>query len=69
MNKHLLTFTRVVVLVRKNEADIVWLHTEYPSASPGLSSAPLVLQFTAGRGTGVEYVRQNFGLESEVIQG
>lgn len=56
------------VIHRREESDLVLLRTGLPSPIPKVSSAKLVVFFTAERGTGVEYVRQNFAIEPEVIQ-
>jgi hypothetical protein len=46
--------------------DRVFLNTDMPS-SFAMYSEPLMIQFEAERGTGAEYVRNNFGLEPTII--
>jgi hypothetical protein len=67
--EHTLAITKIVVLLRKGHMDMVWVSTSLPSTVPAVTADPLTLQFDACQGTGVEYVRQHFGIEPEVIQG
>jgi len=61
---------RASVLVGQG-ADQISLHTDQPCpfVPECLPEQPnLVVQFEASRGRGVEYVRENFGIEPKVIQ-
>ena len=44
---------------------IIW--TSLPPPWPPITDQPLTLDFKAAVGTGVEYIRKNFGIEPEVI--
>lgn len=60
--------TRVSVVLRDNAADLISVYTDFPSPfPPTVDDSPLSLTFQAAKGTGVEYVRKNFGIEPEVI--
>ena len=48
-------------------ADKISLHTNLPSPMPAVSEQPLALDFDAAHDTGIEYVKNIFDIEPEVI--
>lgn len=59
--------TRVTVLVRKGYTDKIWIYTDLPSniyKVPQVDFSTEMLQ-----GTGADWVRENLGVEPEVIMG
>lgn len=62
-----LNILKAIVLVRMG-TDSVSVHTDLPSPFPAVSEQPLMLSFEVVKGSGVEYVREHFGVEPEVIQ-
>ena len=59
--------TKATVLLHSSTADMIFLETELPPHMPKVSKQSPSLKFEAEAGTGVEYVRKNFGIEPEVI--
>lgn len=58
------------VLLQRNGTDIVFLKTSLPCPFPeeAISSQPsLQMKFDTTQGTGIKYVKDNFGIEPEVI--
>ena len=62
-----LKVTRATVVLTNHGKDRISLDTEYPSPTPKVDPEPLSLTFEAEKGTGVEYVKNTFGIEPEVI--
>ena len=61
-----LNITKAVVILQSG-TDIVSLYTTLPSPYPVEITDQMKLSFDAPGGSGVEYVRENFGIEAEVI--
>lgn len=59
--------TRATVVLTNHGKDRISLDTEYPSPTPKVDPEPLSLTFEAEKGTGVEYVKDTFGIEPKVI--
>lgn len=60
--------TGATVIQHGNQMDNVVIDTNLPSpVAAEISDAPLTLLFYAAKGSGVEYVRKNFGLEPTVV--
>lgn len=63
-----LNIKKITVLTSKHSTDIVLILTDMPSPYPKVSSEPLILEFKAEAGEGVNYVLNNFGrIPDEVI--
>ena len=62
-----LNITRVTVVEREHGTDLVTVHTDLPPGCPGLDTTPAILNMDVVRDGGAEYVRENFGVEPEVI--
>ncbi len=59
---------KATVLLRDYGADIVYLHTDFPSPfPPEVSSDMLVLTFEVKKGDGARYVEDNFNIIPEII--
>ena len=59
---------KAVIMTSTCGCDKVRLHTDLPSPSPPtISSQPLVMTFDVQQGKGVQYVKENFGIDAEVI--
>lgn len=56
-----------VLVLLNNGADDVILYTNFPPTMPKSSNENLIVKFNTQKDTGIEYVRQNFGMEPEVI--
>ena len=56
------------VIINVGAADTVILTLDKPSAIPALTHDPLSVKFLAAEGTGAEYVKEEFGIESQVIK-
>ena len=57
-----------VLILLTNGPDKVSIHTDLPSPyPPEITTAGLMIDFDATKGTGVDYVRKHFGIEPEVI--
>jgi hypothetical protein len=60
---------KVTMLSRAHGPDQITLHTKLPSPfPPEVSDQPLQLDFVATKGMGADYVRENFGMEPEVLE-
>lgn len=59
---------KAVVLLQGGSADMVFLDTELPPHMPKVSNQSPSLKFEVEAGKGIEYVRENFGIEPEVIR-
>lgn len=58
---------KAVVLIT-NGTDKVSLHTTLPSPyPPEVTTQNLIIDFDTRKGAGVDYVREHFGIEPEVI--
>jgi len=65
--KHTINIKKIVVLIT-NGTDSVSIHTDLPSPYPAeVSTQDLMIDFQTRKGAGVDYVRENFGIEPEVI--
>ena len=59
--------TKVSVL-QSYGTDTISLYTEYPCPYvPEYDDNPLCLTFSTTKGMGVDYIRENFGVEPEII--
>lgn len=61
---------RATVMMSDNSCDLVFIKTDLPcpfvvESEP--SQSPLVLEFSTTCNTGIDYVRENFGVEPDVI--
>jgi len=64
-----LNITKITVLIAPGRGDYVSILTDLPSPFPKeVDSTPLSIRFDAPKGKGVEYVREHFGIEPEVIK-
>lgn len=64
-------FTKIKVYVSPYSADRVVLFTDKPCPFVTKflpSQPPLQLEFVASSGCGVEYVREHFGIEPEIVR-
>lgn len=58
---------RIVVLITDG-TDRVSIHTDLPSPyPPEVSDQNLMIDFNTRKGAGIDYVREHFGIEPEVI--
>lgn len=58
---------KVVVLITDG-TDSVSIHTDLPSPyPPEVSDQNLMIDFKTRKGAGIDYVREHFGIEPEVI--
>lgn len=64
----LLNIRKVTVVTRELGTDIITVWTTLPPGCPGLDPTDASLTMDAAKGTGVQYVRDNFGIEPEVIE-
>lgn len=64
----LLKIEKSVVIQREHGSDHVILHTNLPTAMPDITNEPLSLDFVVAKGDGVNYVKNVFGLEPEIIK-
>lgn len=68
MNKIELNVFRVLVLIRGGHTDEVFIDTNLPGSFPKeVDKANLTLRFEVQKGKGIQYVRDNFGIEPEVL--
>lgn len=64
----MLEVTQIIVVRTRYGEDIVSLQTPLPSPCPGLTAAPLTVQFHAERGTGEDYATEHFpGVPCELV--
>ena len=61
-----LNIKKISVLINFQFADVVQVYTDMPSPFPNYKGC-LSFSFQTDQGTGVEYVRDNFGVDPEVI--
>jgi len=47
--------------------DYIYLYTDLPSTMPEVTKENLIAKVTAASGTGIQYVRDHFGIEPEVF--
>ena len=66
MNTLKLNVTKAIVILQSG-TDSVSLHTTLPNPYPSEITDQMKLSFNAPGGSGVNYVRENFGIEAEVI--
>jgi hypothetical protein len=59
--------THATVLRKSGGADVVFIFTEHPSPMPSVSDQPLSFKFEVTVGEGVNYVKNNFNIEPEMI--
>ncbi len=55
------------VVLRDYGKDLISLETEYPSPTPKADPESLSLSFEAEKDTGIDYVKNTFGITAEVI--
>jgi hypothetical protein len=58
---------KALVLKNKYSCDVIMLYVDLPSATPKVSKQPLFIKIDAEADTGFDYVKNNFGVEAEVI--
>jgi hypothetical protein len=61
-----LTVTKATVL-QGDGADKVYLHTDLPSPTPGITNEPLDLYFSVARDKGVDYVVYTLGIDPSLV--
>jgi len=54
-------------VLKTNGADEVNLYTYLPSPMPNLQKQKLILSFKVVKGSGWGYIKENFGLDAEII--
>lgn len=57
----------ITVLERRQVTDLIRVHTYLPSGIPNLDPANVTMQFEVASETGVDYVKQHFGIVPHVI--
>jgi|MudIll2142460700_1097286.scaffolds.fasta_scaffold3556512_1 hypothetical protein len=57
----------ITVLQVKDWTDEIFIHFKGPSPHPKWTNRPPILSMKVTEGTGVEYVREVFGIEPQVI--
>jgi hypothetical protein len=62
-----LNVKRVVVLESEHKTDEIHIYVDLPSPIP-IFNDPTFLQLDATKGTGVQYVKDNFGIEPDAIK-
>jgi hypothetical protein len=67
MQKITLNVDRIVVLQRKHGMDIIRIYTDLPKPMPVFTD-PAIFNLDVTQDTGVQYVKDNFGIDAEVIQ-
>ena len=61
-----ITITKSTVVLRRNLRDMVFLDTLFPKACYPFDEK-LQVSFFATKGTGADYVKKHFGIESEIV--
>lgn len=57
-----------IIVLETNGTDVVFVHTNLPSPFPSeFSSQNLMFKFDVSKGSGAQYVKNNFNIEPEVI--
>ena len=59
-------FTKVTVVVRPNHTDVIFFETTLPTC---FNSGKTAMKAEFSHGRGVDWVRNSFGIEPEVIEG
>lgn len=57
----------ITVLKVKDQTDQIFIHFKGPSPYPKWFSRSPILSMNVAEGSGVDYVRETFGMEPEVI--
>lgn len=60
---------KIQILIRKNCTDVVFVHTGFPTPFPHFTDENMMMKFEVQRGNGINYVRENFKIEPEIING
>ena len=58
---------KIAVVTRPGHSDSISVYTALPGPFPAYKDDLLVLKFEALKGSGVDYVRNNFRIEPEVV--
>jgi hypothetical protein len=61
-----LDIEKITVLL-SNSSDQISIQSNLPSSYPGFCSENMTLKIEAGHGQGIDYVKEHFGIEPEVI--
>jgi len=60
--------SKITILTRPGNTDYISIFTTLPSSfPPGISNDNLIISFEAQKGTGVDYVKNNFNIEPEIL--
>jgi len=59
---------KITIIRKLGCCDKVYIKTDLPSPTPGLSQSPLILYFGVEYDNGENYVREHFKVEPEVIR-
>lgn len=59
----------ITVLRAKDQTDQIFIHFKGPSPYPKWINRPPILSMNVAEGSGVDYVRQTFGVEPVVLGG